>query len=392
MGVVTGACMCLGAAGAALGQCASYTAAPGPATFIPGTTDIGLYADDNTANVTLPFSFSLYGNAFTSVNVDSNRFMDFTTAHPNGYYANACLPDVDAGLGPAIMAHWDDLRTDGGGGQGVFTGVVGAAPNRTFVIEWRAGYYSGCGGAADFEVLLYEGSSSFDVIYSDTGTCAGSSATVGVQDAGGTGGYTQYSCNTGGLTAGLSLHFTCVAFTEGACCNGSGGCTPTEPGACTGTFQGVGVACSPTNPCGGACCDTSASCTVSIASACPAGSVFLNGALCSPSPCPLGVCCANIGGACTLSLSPTCPTNSTFTPRELTLLALALRGADRRVLHELRRRMHPVLRRVLPHGQLRRRQLDVLALALLTDRHLLRHNHERVYGALRRILLDHGQS
>ena len=61
----------------------------------------------------------------------------------------------------------------------------------------------------DFEVRLYEGSGRFDMVY---GTVPGNggSATVGVQD--GTGArFTQFECDTGGLSGGMVLSFDCPA-------------------------------------------------------------------------------------------------------------------------------------------------------------------------------------
>src|SRR5205823_5414614 len=89
---------------------------------------------------------------------------------------------------------------------------------------------------ANFELRLYENSDRFDVVYG-TLTSSGSSATVGVQKASGAGSqFTQYECNTGGLSAGLQL-----IFTEPPCVTP----TPTPP-ACKPllvghvTLQGIG--------------------------------------------------------------------------------------------------------------------------------------------------------
>src|SRR5207248_4980534 len=92
------------------------------------------------------------------------------------------------------------------GGCGIFTSVSGVAPNRIFNIEWRAVYFGNTAQALNFEVRLYEGQSKFDLIYGAVDQ-TGTSATVGVQNTGG-GQFTQFECNTGGLTSGLQLTFT----------------------------------------------------------------------------------------------------------------------------------------------------------------------------------------
>src|SRR5262249_11302060 len=145
--------------------------------------DIGNHGDDVTTAISLPFVYSLYGVPFSSVNVVSNGNLQFNSA--STAFTNTCLPT--AAFNYAIFSHWDDLRTDAqpncalypGGLCGVFTAVTGTAPNRRFVIEWRATYFTG-GQIANFEAVLYENGQWFDLIYG-TLSGGGSSATVGVQ-------------------------------------------------------------------------------------------------------------------------------------------------------------------------------------------------------------------
>ncbi len=170
------------------------------ASIVPGTTDTGNHGDDVVTTITLPFAYSLYGISFSSVNVSSNGNMQF--GNLNSAYSNTCLPAT--ALGAAILAHWDDLRTDGTG-HGIFTSVSGTMPNRIFNIEWRTIYF-GTTQTANFEARLYEGQSRFDLIY---GTVAqsGSSATIGVQNSSGA-LFTQYLCNSATLVAGRIVSFT----------------------------------------------------------------------------------------------------------------------------------------------------------------------------------------
>src|SRR5205823_2655288 len=113
---------------------------------------------------------------------------------------NLCLPTY--GYDYTIFPHWSAMRTDQPGG-GIFTTITGVAPNRVFIIEWRA---ATAGGNVNFEVLLYESSvlQQFDVIYGQVAG-GGVNATVGVE---GYGPSTQWSCDTSQLTPGLRLRFT----------------------------------------------------------------------------------------------------------------------------------------------------------------------------------------
>src|SRR5436309_14893145 len=59
-------------------------------SIVPGTTDIGNHADDLVTTIALPFSYSLYGQSFTSINLSSNGNAQFTTT--DSAFTNVCLP------------------------------------------------------------------------------------------------------------------------------------------------------------------------------------------------------------------------------------------------------------------------------------------------------------
>jgi hypothetical protein len=166
---------------------AGYVITTSPATIITATTDIGNHCNDCTTTIGLPFPVQLMDGQFTIATVGSNGVLHFVggTNSPQ----NVCLPA--AGVSYTIMPHWDDLRTDGVNG-GIFTSVLGSAPNRTFLIEWRA-RYAQSGNPVSFEVLLPEGENRFDIIYGLVPE-EGMSTTVGVQRD--PARYTEYWCNS----------------------------------------------------------------------------------------------------------------------------------------------------------------------------------------------------
>ena len=159
---------------------------------MPGTTDIGNHGDDTVTTIALPFSYSLYDQTFTSINLSSNGNAQFTTS--DATFTNQCLPWTTHNY--SIYPYWDDLYLVNSG-FGIFTSVSGTAPNRIFNIEWRAQYFPGS-GSAGFELRLYEGQTRFDVIYG-TVTGGNTSATAGVQknDT----AFDQYFCNGAGMPA-----------------------------------------------------------------------------------------------------------------------------------------------------------------------------------------------
>jgi hypothetical protein len=216
----TGLLAMVGMAGKASAQCTTYTiTSSSGATILPGATDVTNHGDDVTTAITLPFTTNLYGLNFTQAVVCSNGQMVMGATGTTSF-SNACLPTATFS-NVALCPHWDDMRTDGTG-RGIFTATYGTSPNQAFVIEWRAGYFSGPTGTANFEVILYENHTYFDFIYGTINDGAGgvqgegASATVGVQKTS-AGPFTQNSCNSGVLTNGLQLRFDCPASTPPSC-------------------------------------------------------------------------------------------------------------------------------------------------------------------------------
>src|ERR1700682_2119467 len=98
------------------------------ASIVPGTSDAGNHCDDCTTTITLPFSYTLYDQTFTSAIVSSNGNIQFTGG--NAAFSNGCLPD-DNGytFTYTIFPFWDDLYTQNSG-QGTFNSTSRTAPKR----------------------------------------------------------------------------------------------------------------------------------------------------------------------------------------------------------------------------------------------------------------------
>ena len=176
------------------------------ASIVPGTTDIGIHCDACTASISLPFPVQFYDRVFTSANVSSKGFVQFTSN--NDGCCGSCLPQ--SFVSDVIAAHWSDLNTaDAANGQGVFTSVSGTAPNRIFNIEWRATYFPNNGSPTqNFEVRLYESENRVDIIYGSV--TDGGSLGIGLQR--GTGGCHDKVVSCGvAPAAGTQYTFTATA-------------------------------------------------------------------------------------------------------------------------------------------------------------------------------------
>jgi hypothetical protein len=169
-----------------------YTCRVSTSPYIPASTVIPLTGDDATAAVTLPFAFHFYGQTYTTANVSTNGNLNFVSADTT--YINSAIPSPGA-PNAAVYVYWDDMLLDAS--SSVRTRLMGTAPNRRFVIEWRnMGYYADATRRVDAEAILYE-TGHVLTLYRNIAADPreeGNSATLGIENAAGTIGF-QYSFN-----------------------------------------------------------------------------------------------------------------------------------------------------------------------------------------------------
>ena len=79
-----------------------------PTVSCQARRDIGNHGDDVFTTIALPFSYTLYGQAFNTINLSSNGNAQFTTT--DTAFTNVCLPWLTHDY--TIFPYWDDLRTD----------------------------------------------------------------------------------------------------------------------------------------------------------------------------------------------------------------------------------------------------------------------------------------
>jgi hypothetical protein len=167
-----------------------YVVTPTPYNYVTITgTNLNL-ADDGIAQITSPFAIHFGGGNFSQVQVGANGTISFTDAYSSIF--NTLIPSQ--GLIPVTLVapFWQDLYPVQSSAQNVYWAVVGSAPNRRLVIEWRNVRSFLChndsGATVTFEAVFSENSSDFVFEYADTAFgdyCyfqdAGAYATVGVQ-------------------------------------------------------------------------------------------------------------------------------------------------------------------------------------------------------------------
>jgi hypothetical protein len=106
------------------------------------------------------------------------------------------------------MPYWDDLDLQVTGG-GIYQRIIGSAPHRKWIIEWRARRKDSPGTTitTNFAIEFSEGSSSFSYLYGDT-DALGLGATIGVQAASSGARFTQHSFDTGSVNRNKRLKAT----------------------------------------------------------------------------------------------------------------------------------------------------------------------------------------
>lgn len=163
-----------------------------PFSFIEATTELPLSGDDAATQVDLPFPFTFYGQTYNTAFVSTNGFLNFQEF--NARFFNEAIPNPNP-PNAAIYPYWDDLFVDFE--ASVRTELLGTAPNRQYVIEWRnVAYYGDFSRRVDFEVVLHENGRILTQYrnIADDGRERGNSATLGIENETGTVAL-QYSFN-----------------------------------------------------------------------------------------------------------------------------------------------------------------------------------------------------
>ncbi|HEY0069439.1 MAG TPA: S-layer homology domain-containing protein [Chloroflexia bacterium] len=177
-------------------------------------TGSGGALDDGVVTDTLPFPFTFYGVAYTSVHISTNgniHFGDPNALMPMSSHGDECIPSSSQYAPKAMIAPlWFDFvvppSSDNTGG--VYVSTEGTSPNRTRIIEWRnVEAFEHPEINATFEVILSESGEIKMQYKSLTGQGVyGTEAVVGIQDANGTVGL-KYLCYDEALQTNRAIRF-----------------------------------------------------------------------------------------------------------------------------------------------------------------------------------------
>ena len=140
----------------------------------PGPTD-----DVVLAAVTIPFSFTFNGVAYTTTRISSNGFLTFGTTAPTagnvgpissaGGYAGAVSPMGSDLAGNHVAGNLGEIRYE----------TMGSSPNRTFVVQWSnfarldPNTFQYSNDIINFQVRLNETSNTINFVYNAAAVAAG---------------------------------------------------------------------------------------------------------------------------------------------------------------------------------------------------------------------------
>ncbi len=185
-----------------------YTCEVQAADYVEVDNPVELSGDDATTSVDLPFPVTLYGVGYSRVHLGTNGEISFLG--PRTWF-NSELP-YQLAPNAGVYPYWSNLEIQEHGG--VFTGVIGEAPNRGFVIEYRNVNLWYGEGTFDFEAIMWEnGEITFAYRNLDGepyGHEVGMGATVGLENADGTVAF-EYSHSERSLSNDRQIHFSLPA-------------------------------------------------------------------------------------------------------------------------------------------------------------------------------------
>ncbi|RKZ43592.1 MAG: hypothetical protein DRR00_29495, partial [Candidatus Parabeggiatoa sp. nov. 3] len=187
----------------------AYAADLPPETYYKGINS-GVYGDDKVSGaLPIGFTFTFFGNKYTSFYVTSNGLISF--AGVDKKWVNESIPN-SAPPNNYIGAFWDDVTAYKSEKSHIYYKTIGTAPNRQLVVQWTdMGFYNKPIPMGTFQAILYEGSNNIQVqfraLLKDTPRNHGNSATIGLENAKGNGGV-LYSFDKVSVNSGSVILFT----------------------------------------------------------------------------------------------------------------------------------------------------------------------------------------
>lgn len=183
-----------------------------PYGFTEGTRIFTNAIDDSWNDpVSLPFTFCFYGGTYNQIVAGANSIATFDVtvpAHTVGgceWMYSESLPSSSL-QGNAIFACYRDIYPNYYSGDGIYEGVLGTYPCRSYVLSFNNIALFDCEDVHTFSsmIVLYEGTNIIDIYLRDAPTCPDwndGNGVIGIQNGAGTVASVPPGRNTGSWTA-----------------------------------------------------------------------------------------------------------------------------------------------------------------------------------------------
>jgi len=217
-----------------------------------GGTAVSVNTDDVWSGViNLPFPFCFFWQTYSSCIIGSNGAIGFDIAAASGYHPwpfSVSVPNPALAAGGNIFGPYHDIDPSVAGTVRYY--LLGQAPCRTFIVSYNnLGHYDCTNLRSTHMMVLYETTNIIEVYVNQKQTCTGwnsGNTVIGIQNMGGTAGYTPPGRNTGPWSVttpeawqfkptGATIYST-VQWYQGAVLQGTGNTITVNPLATT-TYQ-----------------------------------------------------------------------------------------------------------------------------------------------------------
>lgn len=182
----------------------SYT----PYTVVNPTVIRDDLDDSFSGKINLPFKFCFYGQVYDHLVIGSNGMISFDidqANQPNPANFSEALPNQNLPK-EAIFGVFHDMVFSESNGSEINYAVIGTAPYRKFVVNFRNGRISGCDSeASSSQIVLSEGSNNIEIFVENKPRACDlasvKNAVIGINDATGDLGLAAPERNTGNWSA-----------------------------------------------------------------------------------------------------------------------------------------------------------------------------------------------
>ncbi|MBL7922724.1 MAG: T9SS-dependent M36 family metallopeptidase [Bacteroidia bacterium] len=164
-----------------------------------GTGTTVALADDAVSTARpIGFSFTFYGNTYSSFYISSNGFIGFSSGMVNGCCSGQSIP-APATPNNLVSFAWNDLNPS------VNASVIdyftsGVAPSRSLVVRYSTNHYNGTAFPMRGQIILYEGSNIIEIHTEVITSVPGAGTTQGIENSSGTLGVTPAGRNAAVFT------------------------------------------------------------------------------------------------------------------------------------------------------------------------------------------------